>query len=62
MQLGLGLSTLAVTLLTLLLEGSSPQVPPNQFVRKRMQKFQKQPKNVKHRRSITNENVTHVKS
>jgi hypothetical protein len=40
-----------VTLLTLSLEGASSKVPLNQFARKKTKKSQKQPKNVKHRKS-----------
>ncbi len=42
--MGLGRSTHVVTLLTLSLEGASPQVPPNQFARKRMKKFKNNPR------------------
>jgi hypothetical protein len=49
-------------LLTLLFEGVSLEVPPNQSIRKRTKKYQKHPKNVKHKKSETNENVTHVKN
>jgi hypothetical protein len=58
----LGESIHALTFLTLSFEGVSLEVPPNQFTKKRMKKSQKQFKNIKHTRNITNENVTHVKS
>jgi hypothetical protein len=59
----LGGLVLVAMLLALSLEGVSLEVFPNQFAQKRTKKFQKhKPKNVKHKRSRTNENVTHVKS
>jgi len=42
--MGLGRSTHVVTLLTLSLEAASPQVPPNQFARKRMKNFKNNPR------------------
>jgi len=60
--MGLGRLAHVVTLLTLSFEGVSPHVPPNQFARKRMKKSKKQLENVKHQKSRTNENATHVKS
>ncbi len=55
-------STTTTMFLTLSFKGASLEVPFNQFARKRKKKFQKKPKNVKHRRNRYNENVTHVKS
>jgi hypothetical protein len=58
--LGLGELALVVMLLTFSLEGASSKMPLNQPTRTK--KIQNQPKNVKHKRSRTNENVTRVKS
>jgi hypothetical protein len=60
----LGGSTIATMFLTLSLEGASHEVLPNRSTRKNKIKIaiQEQPKNVKHRRNTTNENVTHVKN
>jgi hypothetical protein len=59
----LGGLVLVAMFLALSLEGASLEVFPNQFARKKMKNFQKhKPKNVKHKRIRTNENVTHVKS
>jgi hypothetical protein len=59
----LGGLLLDATLLTLQLEGVSPRVPSNQFERKRTKNnYLKTVPNIKHKRSPTNENVTHVKS
>jgi hypothetical protein len=45
-----------------LLEGASPQVPANQSAKKEMKNINtpKQTQNMKHRGSMTNENMTHV--
>lgn len=58
----MGESALVVTLLTFSLEGASSEAPFNQSTRKRTKKSQKQPKNVKHKRSRNNKNVAHVKN
>ncbi len=60
----MGGSAFAAMLLTLSLKGVSPEVLPNQSTKKKTKKItiKKQPKNVKHRRNTTNENVTHLKN
>jgi hypothetical protein len=58
----LGASILNARFLTLSLKGDSPQVPANQSARKEMKNINtpKETWNLKHRGTMTNENVTHV--
>jgi hypothetical protein len=60
--LGLGKLAPVIMLLTLLFEGASLEVPPNQFARNKMKKSLFINNLGIHRRSTTNENVIHVKS
>jgi hypothetical protein len=58
----LGASVLDARLFTLLLKGVSPRVLANQFTRKETKNINtpKQTQNMKHRGTMTNENMTHV--
>jgi hypothetical protein len=58
----LGASILDARLFTLLLKGDSPQVPTNQSARKETKNINtpKQTQNMKHRVTMTNENMTRV--
>jgi hypothetical protein len=62
----LGLNELAhdARLSTLLFEGVTLQVPPNHSTRTKTKKsiLQQQTQNMKHRGTMTNENMTHMKS
>jgi hypothetical protein len=58
----LGELTCDAKFLTLSFEGASPQVPTNQFTRKKMKNINtpKQTLNMKHMGTMTNETMTHV--
>jgi hypothetical protein len=58
----LGASVLAARFFTLFLKGVSRQVPANQSTRKGRKNINtaKQTQNMKHRGTMTNENMTHV--